>query len=405
MSRRKPPAKWVLPAVVDPPDRICYVIAVPNEPQHIAAFNGALLDLASAMQWADDEAHTAKDVALVWRAAIDDMTKGECDMIVQFRQPDLCTLEASYDGGATWSLIYDANACVINGANELIAGYLADGTLGGSQPSPQGTLPVYFCKSFRVTLQGDGTWISPIPIKANYRITITNVQGITQDGATLGPWRCGSGELYLLGQCAGSEVTNPADVAPAIFHQRLIMRYNSTYFDAYNLIHNVSSALVGEHDLTFMINDSVYDDNAGDLRFDLEICNFGACEPVFSPTDYITVSYNGDEITLSGILPVPGANGAYQAFGHIADGDGDPCPCKALQIISLTGYQWDESNPNHNGGGVFPCGMSFIFNTDARGPNWQTFYNGLTDAEKCIYDFDIKSETPFTIVFKIIDCP
>jgi len=366
---------------------------------------GALMQLTKWNNWQLDGTDSAARASSVWREILAPQDiNSECDM-VQFRQVDLCTLEASFDSGSTWQLIYDANACVINGANELIAGYLADGTLGGSQPSPQGTLPIYFCKSFKVTLRGDGTWISPIPIKANYRITITNVQGITQDGAVLGPWRCGSGALYLLGQCSGSEVTNPADVAPALFHQRLIMRYNSTYFDAYNLVHNVSSALVGEHDLTFMINDSVFDDNAGDLRFDLEICNFGACEPLFGPLDHGNVTYNGDEITITTTSPVPGANGAYQMTGTIADSDGDPCPCKALQIISLTGYQLPTTEDPFNGGSVSPCGFAPIVNERGVGQNWQLFYNGLTDAQKCIFFFDVKSVTPFTMVFKIIDCP
>ena len=77
MGKRNPRARWILPEVVDPPDRICYTVAVPNERQHIAAFKGALLNLASATQWADDEAHTAKQVALVWRDIFDNLCSHE----------------------------------------------------------------------------------------------------------------------------------------------------------------------------------------------------------------------------------------------------------------------------------------------------------------------------------------
>lgn len=70
MSRRNPPAKWTLPAIINPPTRKCFTILVPNEAYHIAAFRGALLDLASATNWADDPDHLAKDVADVWKDVV-----------------------------------------------------------------------------------------------------------------------------------------------------------------------------------------------------------------------------------------------------------------------------------------------------------------------------------------------
>lgn len=78
MPRRNPPAKWMLPDVVDPPDSICMSLQVPNNRYHIAAFRGALWNLASAINWADDIDHTAKEVAQVWRNVIDNMG-ADCD--------------------------------------------------------------------------------------------------------------------------------------------------------------------------------------------------------------------------------------------------------------------------------------------------------------------------------------
>lgn len=74
-NRRNPPAKWTLPEVVNPLETMCVQIQVPKERFHIAAFRGALLNLASATQWADDPDHTAKDVANVWKAVINSMTE------------------------------------------------------------------------------------------------------------------------------------------------------------------------------------------------------------------------------------------------------------------------------------------------------------------------------------------
>jgi len=78
MNRRNPRAKWTLPDVINPLETMCVQIQVPKERFHIAAFRGALLNLASAAQWADDPDHTAKLVANVWRDVINSMTE-VCD--------------------------------------------------------------------------------------------------------------------------------------------------------------------------------------------------------------------------------------------------------------------------------------------------------------------------------------
>jgi len=111
MARKNPPAKWVLPEVVDPEETRCFVINVPNEKYHIAAFRGALLDLASGYKWADDASHTAKDVALVWRAVIDEMD--DCSMFLQdVRQDtpdDPCILEKKI--GDEWTPFANLQLC------------------------------------------------------------------------------------------------------------------------------------------------------------------------------------------------------------------------------------------------------------------------------------------------------
>lgn len=74
--RRNEPAKWTLPAVINPEGRRCVMIEIPDERFHIAAFRGAMLHLAEAYKWADDPDHTAREVALVWRGIIDAMEWG-----------------------------------------------------------------------------------------------------------------------------------------------------------------------------------------------------------------------------------------------------------------------------------------------------------------------------------------
>lgn len=113
MSRRYPVAKWTLPEVVDPEGRRCFLIRVPDDPLHLAAFRGALLNLASAYKWQDDPAHTAKDVALVWREVIDNVEGRTClDPLIDVRQNDTapCTLEKTIDG-ATWEAWANLQLC------------------------------------------------------------------------------------------------------------------------------------------------------------------------------------------------------------------------------------------------------------------------------------------------------
>lgn len=78
MSRRNPPAKWILPEVIDPEERLCFQIEVPNDPMHIAAFRGALYNLTSARFWQDDPDHKALEVAAVWQDIWDEISMSCC---------------------------------------------------------------------------------------------------------------------------------------------------------------------------------------------------------------------------------------------------------------------------------------------------------------------------------------
>lgn len=102
MARRNPPAKWTLPTVVNPPTRKCFTVLVPNEDYHIAAFRGALLALGSAYNWQDDDLHTAKDVAAVWRSIVADVNP--CGAGIPFACP--FDYIPSTQG---WSLVLDGN--------------------------------------------------------------------------------------------------------------------------------------------------------------------------------------------------------------------------------------------------------------------------------------------------------
>lgn len=113
MARKNPPAKWVLPTVVNPETHKCVTIQIPDERFHIAAFWGALQTLGSAYKWADDTAHTAKNVALVWRDIVDSAMLGDCPVPTQYKMDTCGIIEFSVDGGETWLTLADFSNCFV----------------------------------------------------------------------------------------------------------------------------------------------------------------------------------------------------------------------------------------------------------------------------------------------------
>ncbi len=61
---------WILPAVIDPPETVCFQIAVPKDDMHIAAFLGALQELAYSYNWEWDGLKSGLAVARVWERQI-----------------------------------------------------------------------------------------------------------------------------------------------------------------------------------------------------------------------------------------------------------------------------------------------------------------------------------------------
>lgn len=58
--------KFPLPTVINPPDRLCVRVNVPDDPAHIQAFTGALLNLTEWYGWERDSLKRGREVASVW---------------------------------------------------------------------------------------------------------------------------------------------------------------------------------------------------------------------------------------------------------------------------------------------------------------------------------------------------
>jgi len=394
--------RFPIPSTVEPTGTRCIQLIVPDDREHLEIMWGALMQLTRWNNWQLDGTDSAARASTVWREILAPQDiNSECVMI-QFRQPDLCTLEVSLDGGDTWSLIYDANACVINGANDLIAGYLADGTLSGGQPPPSTAPTPPDCDVFQVTLDADGFWRCPVPIAANFNIKVENVSGMTNDGAFLGTWRCGDGGEAPLGVCTGSTATNGSDPMPSQPHMRLIMKYNSTYYDAYNVDHDVSPSLVGQHQLEFQVNDTPLDDNSGQLRFQLTVCNFPASTLQYDDQDDMDVVITQLEtlkwhVVVNAQPSLPFAQ--YQAYLWY----GTPAPggiqmCARYLITNASGWL-DDSETNEFTSGYDDC--------DDHEAHYASHSNPFTVLNNiCTEYIYLRSYTQMTFDVEVVfDCP
>lgn len=286
MARRNPPAKWVLPDVVDP-DRLCIQIEVPNDPAHIAAFRGALLELASAYKWADDTAHTAKDVALVWRDIIDNMGGWGCSMLDDVRQNDTlpCVLEKHLSG--EWQPFANLRYCPPNlRVHGGIIQYYDEGTSTwvdypndaggqpGSQPGeqPGGDTPIPYteCKNISLTVYGNAVTMVPFRVRPGNTVTLSEwVGGWTNNYIQ---WLCPDGKIYALGACGLEDGPTLGAIIEDTPVGKLICQYGSHYFDPLAAPFTIPMDW-SEEFLILRMNDPDLSDNAGSVTGEVQVCN------------------------------------------------------------------------------------------------------------------------------------
>lgn len=324
--RRNPRAKWTLPDVIDPPDRLCFQVEVPNNIYHIAAFRGALYMLSSAIFWQDDPDHTAKDVAAVWDDILQNVkacTVADTDtgitledfmsQQIRLKPDDPCIIQMwCVDDWQDW---YDPRTCITGSV---------------SQPEPGGDLTDGQCIEYDVTLSADEKWLLPVAVSTGDRITITGAVGGWNDG-TLN-WYCPSGKQYALGICGGDVSAAAGDPMQNANHMRLIGYDGTTYYDVYNTTSQVVSGRTNVQ-FTLQANDSSLGGNSGSISFHVKVCR-----P--EPTTIVTITPNshgilsktqlevGDEFTLSVTLGDPNYDGGFASA----------TPCARFQLLSLSGF-------------------------------------------------------------------
>jgi len=307
------PARWTLPRVVDPPDRICFQIEVPDDPFHIAAFLGAIFDLSKPYKWQNDNAHTALQVGEVWQQIFLALRRNNCPKIAPIgagaevenmirQNPDNpCLLETSIDG-TNWCAFADLSLCL---------------KANPSQPGPGGEGPgpgqsVDYC----TTLQGGGKFILPVPVTAGSVLTISQRSGGWNDGTA--NWFCSDGANYSLGLCVGVGGFDGSDPLPSSKHMSLVVEIDGTWYDTNSPV--IIPAGTGSVDAVFQANDSSLGDNSGSINFCVNVKN--VTQPTFTHHFDFRDGLHGWEIRTSGAAaPFPYFN---PGVGIQCDNPGGP---------------------------------------------------------------------------------
>jgi len=228
-NRKNVPAKWTLPEVVHPTKTRCLVIEIPDERFHVAAFRGAMLSLASAYKWQDDMAHTAREVALVWRDVLDAIV--DCDGTPVPIKPhgmeiddDMSGLRVDCDCNV-WITCCDGSEKQLLTSDQVKALVNGQPGSGAEQPAPGGGEACY-----NGNLAAGSSWVLPTSVNSGDVITLSDVTGATRDNAYV-YWYCPDGQLFFGGACVGDPVTSGGDLKPSAPHGSIILDINGTYYD------------------------------------------------------------------------------------------------------------------------------------------------------------------------------
>lgn len=263
--------KFDLPVVVDPPRRVCVQIEVPDDPAHWSAFWGALDTLCLGYAWADDSAHTAREVIQVWRKVIEAAAPNNCaqpisvgadegvEQMIRQNPDNPCLLESSIDG-VHWCAFADLSKCLPAPSQPGV---------GAEQPAPGGG-----CVTYQATLVAQGQWLVPTLVSTGDTIQLVNPVGATNDGGTV-KWWCPDGIQFVAGVCVGAVAFDGGDPVPTAGHMSVIALINGTYYPLSESLFTVPAGISNEQ-VVLQVNDSDLSNNKGTINMGVTVCNNSA---------------------------------------------------------------------------------------------------------------------------------
>lgn len=264
-------AVWSLPETVHPADTVCYTINVPKERFYIAAFLGAIFNLAKPYNWENDIDHTAIEVGAVWGKIFDDLLAGNCTVCPE---PE--------PGGGIGGC--DMGCCLrwSNGVLQVLScGEWTDvpglpgGVNGPSQPGGGTTPPVPGdCATYTAKVDAGRAWLLPALINTGDTLNLSSLSGASTGDTPL-RWNCPDGKLFLAGSCQAVYATLSSNPLPLLPTGQLIWNINGTYYDALTEL-TVPGGIVDQQ-ITLELNyDTSLGGLAGQVSAEVQFCNNGS---------------------------------------------------------------------------------------------------------------------------------
>jgi len=268
MTKRKADNRFQIPAVIDPPASYCVTIPVPDDPLHWAAFWGALHELTQGMSWADDGAHSAKQLIQVWQKVLEQAQLSTCqtpnvlhgteiEELMPLRIDCECNVFVTCcDGTEKQILTSDQVKAIVAGGS----------TQGAPQPPAGGG-----CQSYNGVISQGAPFLVPVPVSTGDTIEITASSGATQRSGDIG-WYCPDGTEFFAGACVGSPTYDGADPVPSAPRSSIILHLNAV---DYSLLTGPFTVPGGISNLqpTVMLNYVSGAPIYGDLTITVRVCN------------------------------------------------------------------------------------------------------------------------------------
>lgn len=272
--RKNPPAKWTLPNTVHPTTSTEWCVPVPDDPFYRAAFLGALADLGAAYKWQDDLAHTAKDVAQVWRDIADNLERchGEIETIAEEWEDSLAICESlRWNNGVLegfccgeWAPIDSIGSAPIPGDT--------------TQPSSGSRPAVGASTCFNRSMGARDIFLVPFGVQNGDIVTVTALSGAWSNDGTR--WTCTDGTPFALGICAGSRYHDAGDPDPiTLFHGQLMLDVGGQLLSGTDGPVTMSG-LTGQQQLTIRPNFLVSADTGGTIQYRICVQAGGSAPPI-----------------------------------------------------------------------------------------------------------------------------
>lgn len=256
-----------LPDVIDPPDSLCFLIHVPNDPHHIAAFYGAIHQLTQWISWQRDPQKRGKDAAAVWREIYWNLKPQPCIPPLPFHgaeQEDFMPLRVDCDCNV-WITCCDGTEKQLLTADQVKK--LLQSQPAQGQPQP----PAGQCQQYSGQFNASSAFLVPTVVSTGDTLELS-ATGASSDPDVSVDWRCPNGDLFVAGACIATPILVATDPLPTVPHLRLLYLIAGTYYDAMAGVFTVPGGISSEN-VQIVVNDSARGDDLGNLTVNATVCN------------------------------------------------------------------------------------------------------------------------------------